>query len=1072
MSANFNTSVNIIRDSNSDLSYIPTPNAKQVAGQLVNDFKIGIRSFNIIGTYGTGKSSFLMALEQSVKGKKRHFNINFSHKGDFEFIKIIGSYTSIIDQFAEQFDTHDLKNHNEEILTSIFERYASISVGEKTLFILIDEFGKFLEYASKNNPEKELYFIQQLAEFCNDSAHRIILITTVHQSLESYAFGLTKAQQQEWAKVKGRFREITFNEPIEQLLYLASEHISSNNLKNANEITVAQSLKLAFDSRAFDFNGEFVKIIADKLFPLDLIAATCLTLSLQRYGQNERSLFSFLESTDHTGLVKFSNLRTPFYNLASVYDYLNYNFYSFLTSKYNPDFATWSSIRNAIDEAERTFPDDINNYLCAIKVIGLLNLYAANGSNLDAKFMGSYLNICCGITKADQVIADLESKLIIRFRKHAKRFILFEGTDLDIQSALLEAGDKISEIADVPGLLTKYIEFNPVFAKQYSFEYGTPRYFEFLISDYPEHKVPTGEIDGYINLVFSSKIAERDIQQVSELEEEAIIYCYFKHAEEIKNLLFEIEKTKRVILENDNDKIAVRELENINTHQLRLLKHLITDSIFRDGADVSWYFKGERISLTGKKDFNILISRACAEVYQSTPIYKNELANRHKISPSIHSAKRNYFKSLATNWDKEDLGFDADKFPPEKTIYLSLLKENGLSLIREREIQPLTIGQSSSFYNLWCISEAFLNQAKKERIKVAELVETLQKRPFKLKQGFIDFWVPTFLFLKREEFAVFNDDGYVPNLSEEILELVAKYPASFAIKTFDIDGVKLDIFNSYRSFLNLSNEEAFNNDSFIETIKPFLVFYKQLPSYSKTTSRLSNTAKRVREAIKNSKDPEETFFLHFPEALGFKVSDLQYDGIKLQAFTVGLQEAVRELRTSYDALIDRFEEFIFVEFIGKPTAFIEYKQLLQKRFAKIKRHFLLANQKSFIQRLDSPLDDRKAWLNSLAQAITGKIMESFVDEDEVRLYEGFKSTILALDGLTAISKVDIDEVNEDIVGIKFDSFFQNTESLIVRYPKSKQQELEKLKSSIKTSLGKDSTMNLAAMIELLKEMLK
>jgi hypothetical protein len=79
----------------------------------------------------------------------------------------------------------------------------------------------------------------------------------------------------------------------------------------------------------------------------------------------------------------------------------------------------------------------------------------------------------------------LEAKNIIRYRSHSKRFILFEGTDLDIQTALIEAGNKISEVVDITTLLNKHIQFNPVFAKQYSFETGTPRYFEFIISDYP-----------------------------------------------------------------------------------------------------------------------------------------------------------------------------------------------------------------------------------------------------------------------------------------------------------------------------------------------------------------------------------------------------------------------------------------------------------------------------------------------------------------------------------------------------------------------------------------------------------
>jgi len=222
MANNFTTSVNIIRDTDRDFNYIPTPNARQVVSQIVNDFKKGIRSFNVVGTYGTGKSSFLLAFEQSIKGTKRYFDPNFLANPKFDFVKFIGSYASIVEQFADAFEVQINKNQQENILSEIFNRYYSIGKDNKVLFILIDEFGKFLEYASKHNPEKELYFVQQLAEFCNNPKHNIVLITTVHQSLESYAYSLSKTQQQEWTKVKGRFREITFNEPVEQLLFLAN----------------------------------------------------------------------------------------------------------------------------------------------------------------------------------------------------------------------------------------------------------------------------------------------------------------------------------------------------------------------------------------------------------------------------------------------------------------------------------------------------------------------------------------------------------------------------------------------------------------------------------------------------------------------------------------------------------------------------------------------------------------------------------------------------------------------------------------------------------------------------------
>ncbi len=146
MANNFTTSVNILRDTERDFHYIPTPNAKQVVSQIVNDFKKGIRSFNIIGTYGTGKSSFLLALEQSIRGTKRYFDPNFFANPKVDFVKIIGSYTSIVEQFADTFEVTTVKNKPENILSEIFNRYHSL--GKKNngvLFLFLDEFGKFLE---------------------------------------------------------------------------------------------------------------------------------------------------------------------------------------------------------------------------------------------------------------------------------------------------------------------------------------------------------------------------------------------------------------------------------------------------------------------------------------------------------------------------------------------------------------------------------------------------------------------------------------------------------------------------------------------------------------------------------------------------------------------------------------------------------------------------------------------------------------------------------------------------------------------------------------------------------------
>ena len=269
--------------------------------------------------------------------------------------------------------------------------------------------------------------------------------------------------------------------------------------------------------------------------------------------------------------------------------------------------------------------------------------------------------------------------------------------------------------------------------------------------------------------------------------------------------------------------------------------------------------------------------------------------------------------------------------------------------------------------------------------------------------------MPTFLFLKKNDFALYSDEGFIPEITAEILDMLSRNPKDYLVKAFDIDGVKLDIFNSYRVFLNQQIETRLSNQSFIETIKPFLVFYRQLPEYSKQTKRLSSDAQAIKSAIASSVDPEKAFFEDFPSALGFSLSKLQENEYILQQFTIRLQSAITEIRTSYEQLLDRLESFIKNDIIGADSDFEIYKAMLQKRFGSLKRHLLLPQQKTFVQRVDSALDDRKAWLVSISQAIAGKSPENFRDDDEIVFYEKIQKMVFDLDSLTKLSAIHIDE---------------------------------------------------------------
>lgn len=1067
----FTPSVNINRDNAVLQNYIPTRNAIHAFNTILNDSKTGVKSHLIIGSYGTGKSSFLLALEQTLSAKKNHFK--YSDK-KFEFLKIVGSYNSFESQLLKKLGLN-AKSSTSDLFKELDKQVELLKKSKKSFAIVVDEFGKFLEFSAKNNPESELYFIQQLAEWANNSDDETLFITTLHQDFNAYALSLSKHQKLEWDKVKGRIKDIPFNEPVEQLLYLASERIE----KNFAIKEIDKSFDKLFDSiksaKAFPLKDYFDKDFAKKLYPFDILSASILTLSLQKYGQNERSLFSFIESKDHLGINEFDYKQHGYYSIPKVYDYLLNGYYSFLTTKYNPDYNQWHAIRRAIERIEGLFSDSVNhrNAESIIKVIGLLNIFANASAKLDPHFYKEYCKHALGIKNVEEILNDLEKKKIIRYVNHNLKYILFEGTDLDIEIAIDDAGRLVEKVTNVVNHLNQYFEFPFISAKKSYYEHGTPRFFQFKLSDKPISLIPEGEVDGFINLIFSEDDNIDDtVKEFSSQCEEAILFGVFKNTSKIKNSLFEIQKINKVKENNRDDKVAVRELESILQHHINLLNHYVLDNIYSDSNDIIWYFKGKLIKIIDRKSFNQRLSSICDTIYNAIPDFKNELLNKTKVSGQISSARRRLFEKLLNNIDDNNLSFTTDEFPPEKSIYLTLLKKtkihritNGVGILAKSSSDP-------TFDHLWKAGEQFLSSTKHKERNLNDFVSLLSNRPFKLKQGFLDFWVPIFLLSKSDEFALFENGNYVPDINPDILDLIYKRPGLFNIKAFDVVGIKLELFNRYRVFLNQAESSKPNNKAFIQTIKPFLIFYKELPEYAKKTTRLKSKTLSLRKVISQAKDPEKAFFEDFPVALGYNTQELHEKNKLVQEFINQLQQSIKELRTCYDGLLDRFESYFIKDILSIKKDFPEYRNEIIKRFDGLKYHLLQPHQKTFINRIKSELDDRKAWLSSIAQTVIGKPLTSINDEEEVILFDKINEIIFELDNLSEISKENVNDTQEEVLKLEITSFIHGLSKNTLRIPKEKSKDFEIQINKVKAVLGKDKKVSITILAKLLQELIK
>lgn len=988
----FTLSANIDNGIAEGTSYIVTPNVQKVVQEIVDGFQTGIHSFSIIGTYGTGKSSFLLHLEKDLltatKNKKLLKNTELLHDGGFEILNIVGDSKSLSNLLLGKLQ-NAVQSEETDVLSLLKAYYAKLKKQNKFLLIVIDEFGKVLEHAAKHDPEEELYFFQKFTEVVNTPTRNILLLTTLHQNFSAYAGKLTQTQKNEWTKVKGRFQEVVFAEPIEQLLYLAAEHISTEFKYRLIDKNFLQIYEMAIAEKfiAKDFNFD----TASKLYPMDTFAAYAITRAIQRYGQNERSLFTFLNAKGAHSLCTYKEIENNTYNLADVYDYVTNSFHSYLNDA-NSDSTGWSAIRLSIERVEGGDWQEPLQMLDAIKIvkaIGMLNLFGNAGFTMTQSNMEDYASMALGVPFASTILHELIRMKIVRYAEYKKRLILFEGTDINIEEEVTNASLVVPKPVNFVDELRVYFNNRVSPVKAYYYHRGTPRYFEYQLLEHPQDIVPTGDVDGFVQMVFGTSDKQyKELVSFSKNCEHAIIFAYFNNTGDIVQHIYNIQKYRYIIekvLVDKSDRVALKELSQLMEYEKTLLNKVLSESLFSYNDDVSWLYKGEVRNVNSHRDFNMLLSEVCEDVYSFTPIINNELFNKHKLSSNISGAKTKYLQALLENSDKADLGFDVDKFPPEKTIYYSLLKNTGLHVNGEFADVPTNL----DIMTLWDACEDFLNSTREKARKLSELLKKLSAQPYKIKAGVLEFWLPTYLFIKRQDYSLYGENGqYIPNFNIELLDLMKKHIGEFKIKAYAVDGVKLQLFNQYRKFLNLGDNSSIKGGAFIETIKPFLFFYnRQLNDYAKHTKSLPHEESiKFREVLARAKDPEKAFLEDLPEALGYDDDKLR-DENAVQDYCYVIQRAVRELRGCYNLLIDRIEGNL-IESLGLESGeYAEYIQEIHKRLSKVKPHLLNPRQKEFYQHAMAQFDNRTEWYQSVCFAVLGSPLDRMTDDQEPKLHD-------------------------------------------------------------------------------------
>ena len=184
----------------------------------------------------------------------------------------------------------------------------------KGISITIDELGKHVEYAGINQKDGDIYVLQKIAEHNVSESHAPILFNVMlHQGIEFYAKELDTETKAEWRKIQEDLKKFLIEGPEQSMRVLAKalkKFLKPSQLSKVKTVlkTPVQALLKAKIFPNMNKIREGVNFFSE-VFPFHPLTAYILPLLAQKLAQNERTVFTFLGSSETFGFQDLTRIR-------------------------------------------------------------------------------------------------------------------------------------------------------------------------------------------------------------------------------------------------------------------------------------------------------------------------------------------------------------------------------------------------------------------------------------------------------------------------------------------------------------------------------------------------------------------------------------------------------------------------------------------------------------------------------------------------------------------------------------------------------------------------------------------
>ncbi|MGV8154998.1 MAG: hypothetical protein ACLKAO_11980 [Alkaliphilus sp.] len=995
--------------------------------------------------------SFLSALQTSLKSAglndfmpDTHFKAarNMIIRWESEYTETYNKFKAIINEPTDSFviklleyDVNAYKQFEEIYPTltagSTFNPFAGFDVvdlyegvvkklsqnGYDGIYVIYDEFSKYLEANIKDASVSDIKMLQDFAEKCNRSGNKQMhLMLISHKDIANYIDKLPKQKVDGWKGVSERFKHIALHNDFAQMYEIMSAVIKKlpeewEKFCDENNNRFLDLIDRVMKNGLLDKGSKNVaELVVKGCFPLHPISAFILPRLSEKNAQNERTLFTFLSSPNRFTLSAFIEETKDDFSLLTP-DYI-YDYFEPLFKGDNYNSEAYKMCRLTSKILKRVEANSLQAKV--VKTIALIYM-VEQFENLPPTvntIVDTFIENANDVKEIQEALKELVEKKHVIYVKRSNDYLkLKESSGINIQENIEDVVEKNKNKVSVKSILNDASFDNYLYPTRYNDEKEIIRYFDFKFIDSAEFfaadnwskKIEKSEANGVVYAIIPKDdidiVAIKKCLREEKCKHSRVLFIVPDNYTDIDKTAYEYNAVKILKDAALDDEILLEEYEIY----VEDLEEVILDFVYlyvRPETNASeYYYMGEKRKMHRKAHISELLSEICEKTYCLTPVINNESINKNFL-PSVAINSRNKLVSgLLENELESNLGLQG--FGQDVSMMRSTLIRTGILLNEEEAFSINLEPQDPNMRNMLKEIVNFFERAtSKEGKSFRELYDILLKPEHRIgiKKGVIPIYVAAVLHCYKK-YVVIKNRGTEVRVSAETLSRINENPDEFLVcienwnkEKADYIAKLSDIFSDYI----IEREKKYNAFSYIANAMSR--WYMQLPRYTKEMKRTycgeqcENKYKKANKAhgkfLKEFKKPA----INAREFLFEKVFEIY----SMQGFNIEVIDKISTSKRFFDNIMTNLQNTLIedVKHIISPEREMRaglisvVRDWCDRLQDSTKNHLFSRNEDKLLKLMLNVKNDEIKFINQFARTLTGlritdwneDVIDSFIKE--------------------------------------------------------------------------------------------